>query len=118
MKATELSSDVEKKMFSIFKKKYDSISAKELSERIERVNLIDVRETHEYKTGHVPKARNISMGDLLKNPAKYLDEKEQYHIICQSGSRSSRTCEKLASLGYHVVNVAGGTGAYPQALKK
>lgn len=118
LKVTKLSASQDKTMFSFFKKKYDSISTKELSERIEKVNLIDVREKQEYQSGHVPKAKNIPMGDILKQPEKYMDEQKEYHIICQSGARSSRTCEALSSMGYQVVNVSGGTGAYPQPLKK
>ncbi|MBC3886993.1 rhodanese-like domain-containing protein [Acetobacterium paludosum] len=106
-------------MFSLFsKKKFESINVRDLSEKLGKINLIDVRESGEFKAGHVPKAKNIPMNILLKNPEKYLNEKEEYHIICQSGSRSSKTCANLSSQGYQVVNVSGGTGGYPLPLKK
>lgn len=105
-------------MFSLFKKNYDSISAAELSEKIGKINLIDVRENYEFKSGHVPKAKNVPMRNILTEPEKYLQKDKEYHIICQSGSRSSRTCSRLSSLGYKVVNVTGGVRLYAQPLKK
>lgn len=105
-------------MFSLFKKKYNSISTEELSEKIGKINLIDVRENYEFKSGHVPKAKNIPMGLILADPEKYLVKDKEYHIICHSGGRSSRTCSSLSSLGYQVVNVIGGTRAYAQPLKR
>ncbi|MGE5627159.1 MAG: rhodanese-like domain-containing protein [Solirubrobacterales bacterium] len=105
-------------MFSLFKKKYDSISTEELSEKIGKINLIDVRENYEFKAGHVPKAKNIPMGLILSEPEKYLAKDKEYHIICHSGSRSSRTCRSLSSLGYQVVNIIGGTASYTKPLKR
>ena len=89
-----------------------------MGEKHGKINLIDVRESYEYKAGHVPNARNIPMGVVLEEPEKYLNKSMEYHVICQSGSRSSRTCRKLSSLGYNVVNVSGGTGSYILPLKR
>jgi rhodanese-related sulfurtransferase len=100
------------------KNSFDSISVHDLGEKNGKINLIDVRESYEYKSGHVPNARNIPMGIVLAEPEKYLNKSMEYHVICQSGSRSSRTCKKLSSLGYKVVNVSGGTGSYILPLKR
>jgi len=106
-------------MFWIFgKKNYDSISIHDLNEKLGKINLIDVREGYEYKAGHMPNARNIPMSVILTQPDKYLNKSKEYHVVCQSGSRSSRTCRKLSSLGYKVVNVSGGTRSYSLPLKK
>lgn len=106
-------------MFSIFgKNNFESINARDLSEKHEKINLIDVREASEYKAGHVPKARNIPMSLILEQPEKYLNKSMEYHVICQSGSRSTRTCRKLSSLDYKVVNVSGGTMSYKLPLKR
>jgi rhodanese-related sulfurtransferase len=104
-------------MFSIFgKNDIGSISVCDLNSKLGKINLIDVRESYEYKGGHVQTAKNIPMGIILAYPEKYLDKSKEYHIICQSGSRSSRTCKKLLGLGYNVVNILGGTGSYTQQL--
>lgn len=105
-------------MFSLFNKNYNSISANELEKNLSKVNLIDVRENYEFKSGHVPKARNIPMSIILAEPEKYLQKDKEYHIICHSGSRSSGTCRKLSALGYKVVNISGGTMSYTKTLKK
>jgi rhodanese-related sulfurtransferase len=105
-------------MFSFFKKNYDSVSASDLGEKQGKINLIDVRERYEYKAGHIPNAKNVPMGELLEDPEKYLSKDREYHVVCASGARSSRTCGRLSSLGYQVVNVAGGTMSYGKPLKR
>lgn len=39
------------------------------------------------------------------------------HIICQSGARSEQACFFLDDQGYKVVNVDGGTSAWPGVLE-
>lgn len=105
-------------MFSFGKKKYESINVNDLNIKPGTINLVDVREPNEYKAGHVPNAKNIPMSVVLAEPEKYLDASKEYHVICQSGARSSKTCGMLTSSGYKVVNVSGGTGSYQGVLKK
>jgi len=69
-------------MFSIFgKANYESISVHDLDGKLGKINLIDVREIYEYKGGHVPTAKNISMGTILASPEKHLNKTTKYHII-------------------------------------
>lgn len=106
-------------MFSLFgKMEFDSINARDLGEKQVKTNLIDVREGFEFKSGHVPNAKNMPMSELLADPEKYLSKDEEYHVICHSGSRSSRTCSRLSSLGYKVVNVNGGIMSYGLSLNR
>ncbi|MCB2294234.1 rhodanese-like domain-containing protein [Clostridium algoriphilum] len=104
-------------MFSIFKK-YNTISVHDLDGKLGKINLIDVREGYEYEGGHVPTAKNISLGTILANPRKYINKSNEYHIICQSGSRSERACKELSDEGYKVVNISGGTGSYILPLER
>jgi len=46
-----------------------------------------------------------------------LDKDVTYHIICQSGARSGQACLFLEAQGYNVVNIAGGTSAWPGVLE-
>lgn len=105
-------------MFSFFKKNYESVSAGELGGKQGKINLIDVRERHEFKAGHIPNAKNIPWGELLAEPEKYLSKDREYHVVCASGARSSRACGRLSGLGFQVVNVAGGTMSYGKPLKR
>jgi rhodanese-related sulfurtransferase len=106
-------------MFSFFKgNSFSSVNANELDSILKKINLIDVRESHEYKCGCVPTAKNIPLNSILESPEKHLDKSKEYHIICQAGGRSTRVCKELASKGYQVVNVSGGTGSYGSPLQK
>jgi rhodanese-related sulfurtransferase len=104
--------------FDFMKKKYESVSVGEIDNLSGKIELIDIREPYEYAGGHLAKAKNIPMGNLLNNTEKYLDKSKEYYIICQSGARSSRVSNALASKGYKVINVAGGTGSYRGNLKR
>lgn len=90
----------------------DSIYVDGLDSRIGTIELIDVRESYEFKKGSIKTAKNIPMGELLNSPEKYLSKDKKYYIMCQSGGRSCKVTEALANQGYNVVNVVGGMGAY------
>jgi rhodanese-related sulfurtransferase len=106
-------------MFRLFTKNtVGSIDVNELDELLGRINLIDIREPYEYKAGHLPNSKNIPMNLILSDPEEYLEESKEYHIICHSGSRSSRACSLLKERGFNVVNVSGGTGRYRGILTK
>jgi rhodanese-related sulfurtransferase len=100
------------------KKNYESVSVGEIDNISGKIELIDIREPYEYAGGHLAKAKNIPMGNLLDNTEKYLDKSKEYYIICQSGARSSRACNALASKGFKVINVQGGTGSYRGRLTR
>ncbi|OOM10558.1 rhodanese-like domain-containing protein [Clostridium saccharobutylicum] len=100
-------------MFGLFKKNEGKvINVNDIDELIGKVDLIDIREKYEYAGGSIKSAVNIPMGELLNEPEKYLDRNKEYYIMCQSGGRSSRTCNALAGEGFNVINVAGGMGSY------
>ncbi|OPJ63082.1 rhodanese-like domain-containing protein [Clostridium oryzae] len=97
--------------------KYKSVKANDMENLLGKVDLIDIRDSNEYANGHIPTAKNIPMEKLLGNTAEWLDKNKQYYIVCQTGGRSSKTCSKLFSEGYNVVNVEGGTGSYIKSLE-
>jgi rhodanese-related sulfurtransferase len=106
-------------MFSIFgKNNFNSISVHDLDGKLGKINLIDVRESYEYQGGHIPTAKNVPMSVILTNPEKYINKSKEYHIVCQSGARSARTCKALSNQGYNVVNISGGTGSYILPLER
>lgn len=95
----------------------DSISMKdffELSQQ-EDLKIIDVREVDEYKAGHIPNAQNLPLSNL-QDRMNELDPASKYYLICQSGGRSGNACVFLGGHGYHVINILGGTVAWPSKL--
>jgi Rhodanese-related sulfurtransferase len=106
-------------MFSLLKRDAGkTIHVNEMDNLLGTVELIDIREPYEYKSGSLKTAKNIPMGNLLETPEKYLNKERTYYIMCQSGGRSSRTCSILSKNGYDVVNVSGGMGSYVGTRKK
>jgi rhodanese-related sulfurtransferase len=102
----------------MFKNSVNSVEVNDIGELLGKIDLIDVREPYEYKSGHLPTAKNIPMDELMVKAEKLLDKSKEYHIICQSGGRSSSVCGILRGKGFNVVNVSGGTGRYRGKLER
>ncbi|PLR83691.1 rhodanese-like domain-containing protein [Bacillus sp. V33-4] len=75
------------------------------------LNLIDVREVDEVKSGKIPGAINIPLG-LLEFRIHELDKTKEYILVCRSGARSGRASQFLESYGYNVINMTGGMLAW------
>ncbi len=91
----------------------EQITPDQLQQRLATTNLtlVDVREVHEYRAGHVPGAINIPLG-LLPVRLHELPAGAELTLICQSGNRSMQACLWLANQGRASVNVLGGTGTW------
>ena len=106
-------------MFGLFNKNSGKfINVNDIDTIIDKIDLIDIRETFEYRKESIESSKNIPMRELLEDPDRYLEKDKEYHIICQSGGRSHRACNELTSLGYNVINVAGGVGSYSGSKRK
>ena len=99
-----------------------TISPSELEEMRRRgrpVDLIDVRTPVEYREVHAEPARLVPLDAL--DPADVMNardraKEEPLYVICRSGGRGRRACERFLAAGYsNVVNVEGGTLAWEQA---
>ena len=99
-------------------------AAHEAMKQDPNVVYLDVRTVREFEQGHPPRALNVPVvfmdpagGPARPNEAfldvvgRHLSQDAQVLVGCQSGVRSQRAAELLASAGYrHVVNVQGGFG--------
>ena len=75
----------------------------------EKITLLDVRSSQEYRRGHIRQARNLPLDQI----GTYHGPKgEAVYVICQSGMRSKRASQQLRKMGYDAINVKGGMAAY------
>ena len=79
--------------------------------------VLDVRETGEWGSGHIPGARHITLGQLGNRLSEIEKFKDRPIIICcASGSRSSSACGQLKKVGFDkVYNLGGGISAWIDA---
>jgi rhodanese-related sulfurtransferase len=94
-----------------------TIAPSEVADRRKRgesIEMIDVRTPVEFRTAHCPDARNIPLDRL--DPASVMKNRpadRPLFVICQSGGRARKACERFIAAGYtNVVNVEGGTGGW------
>jgi rhodanese-related sulfurtransferase len=82
------------------------------------VELIDVRTPMEFAEIHAEGAslKPLDQLDPQAIAAQRNGSKEEaLYVICRSGSRAAKACEKLQTAGLNVVSVEGGTQAWEQA---
>ncbi len=76
--------------------------------------LLDVRQPEEYRSGHIPGARLIPLGQLHARMNE-LPKTQEIICVCRSGNRSRSASRKLASAGYKVTNLQGGMIAWSRS---
>jgi rhodanese-related sulfurtransferase len=94
-----------------------SIDIAELDGRIAdgTIRVLDVREPHEFRDGHLPGAIHVPVRKLPERLGKLRRDKP-YAVICQSGSRSRGATNLLLDSGFEgAVSVRGGTGAWARS---
>ena len=94
----------------------DPVSVNALGD--DEFDLIDVRTPVEFRECHAASARNVPLDEL--DPRRIMEQcqaqKQKLFVICKSGARGAKACQKFADAGIvDVVNVTGGTEAWVQA---
>jgi len=97
----------------------EQISVKRLRELLDKedgLQLIDVRRPAEYADGHAPGALSLPLNSQLGEQAAQFDTNSKTAVICAGGYRSSAATSILERGGFnHLLNVAGGTTAWINA---
>ncbi|MGM7682235.1 rhodanese-like domain-containing protein [Cytobacillus sp. Hm23] len=88
-------------------KQITSIEVEETLRNDETLNIIDVREVDEVRTGIIPNAIHIPLG-LLEFRLHELDKSKEYIIVCRSGNRSGLATRFLEGQGFRAINMIGG----------
>ena len=81
------------------------------------VAVVDVREPHEYKAGHVPNASLIPVATVFARREELPRDKDII-FVCAVGQRSALACEMAAASGLSpdsLYNLEGGTEAWVKA---
>lgn len=79
--------------------------------------VIDVREPHEYSSGHVPGAALIPVGTVFSRREE-LPKDSKILFVCGVGQRSALACEMAAAAGFPpeaLYNLEGGTEGWIKA---
>ena len=88
-------------------KRVKALSAQILKEKIdqhEELYLIDVREDHEWATGHIPTAIHIGKGIIERDIEKTIpDFNAPIVLYCSGGFRGALTADSLQQMGYQEV---------------
>lgn len=95
------------------------INPAQLEKRMQEDNnyyLLDVREAHEWRKGHLPNANHISRGVLEPNIERFIpDPNAEIILYCGGGGRSALAAASLQQMGYtNVSSLAGGYGLWCQ----
>jgi rhodanese-related sulfurtransferase len=96
-----------------------SISVEELKKKIdsgEKINLIDVREPHEYEEANLG-GKLVPLGKIQTMQIEDIENLKDEEVIihCRSGKRSAMACVILDGMGFKdTYNVEGGILAWQE----
>ncbi|MDR1614190.1 MAG: molybdopterin-synthase adenylyltransferase MoeB [Campylobacteraceae bacterium] len=102
--------------------KVEEISAVELKNRLEKkeaINIIDIREPHEYAIAKLPDSRIIPLGQVVRR-MREIDPKNDTVFVCKVGTRSIYAIKALQEAGFEgrLLNLKNGVLAWAQSVDK
>jgi len=81
-----------------------------------KVQLVDVRTSKEYRGGHIKNAINIDFfnsGNFTKAFEK-MDKDKPVYLYCRSGARSQKAAKRLVNMGFsQIYDLKGGYMRWP-----
>lgn len=86
----------------------------------QKVVILDVREQHEYDSGHISGAVLLPVGAITEGTAVEVigDLDTVVLVYCRSGNRSKTASQVLVDLGYTSVYEFGGINDWPYEIEK
>lgn len=86
---------------------------RELYEKQEQIQILDVREPYEWDAGHIDGSVHIPLSQVMAGQEQgRLDPDRPVVIVCKSGNRSELAALMLQARGYTAENFEGGTEAW------
>ncbi|MDR2081174.1 MAG: molybdopterin-synthase adenylyltransferase MoeB [Campylobacteraceae bacterium] len=100
----------------------EEISAEDLKNRLdnkEAVNIIDIREPHEYAIAKLPNSKVIPLGQVVRRMEE-IDQKNDTVFVCKVGTRSVYAIKALREAGFkgRLLNLKNGVLAWAENIDK
>ncbi|SDE12405.1 Rhodanese-related sulfurtransferase [Pricia antarctica] len=76
-----------------------------------KVQLVDVRTSSEFQSGHIKKAVNIDVMDATSFQKSFgkLNKDKPVYLYCRSGARSQKAARRLVDMGFSkIYDLKGG----------
>ncbi len=94
----------------------EEITASSLKARLdngENIQIIDVREPHEFEIASIPNTILIPLGEIALRSLE-IDSSRTTVVHCKGGVRSAKAIESLRAVGFSgtLINLKGGIGAW------
>jgi rhodanese-related sulfurtransferase len=89
----------------------EALPPEQVSDRLDEIQLVDVRLDDEWEAGHIAGARHIPL-DSLSARAGEIDRSQPVVLYCRSGDRSGGAADALAASGWDVQSMEGGLEAW------
>ena len=109
-------------MFGLSGKRTASISMKEAQGELEQdksIVLVDVRNTDEYRQGHIKNSLNVPLNLVpVLLPQKVPDKSVRIFVYCLSGARSSQASNWMIQNGYENVTNIGGINSWRGPIER
>ena len=92
------------------------LSPQRVADLLERgeVQLVDVREPHEWEAGRIPQARHIEL-ERLAGRAQEIDRDRPVVFQCRLGARSAMATAAFRAAGWDAYNLTGGILAWAKS---
>jgi len=95
-----------------------NLNAEQFKKESKGQRMIDVREVHEFKQGHIPGAINIPLSQLRTRLSE-IPKNRPVFLYCRSGMRSRQAGKILSRHGYrNMAHLNGGITAWNGPLAK
>ena len=98
------------------KSSMEEITATELKQRLDKgddIQIVDVREPHEYQIAQIPDSQLIPLGQVLTRMDE-IDPNRETVMHCKMGGRSAKAIDALQRAGFtgRLINLKGGITAW------
>jgi rhodanese-related sulfurtransferase len=90
------------------------LSPREVAERLDEVQLVDVREPYEFEAGRIAGARHVELA-RLGDEAGSLGPDRPIVFYCRVGARSAVATQAFRASGFDAHNMAGGLVAWAES---